>query len=81
MKQIIPRLAKKIARAGCNGVTGEIYRKAMISRYTYGLNGGDQFAYAFDARRGFPADADEAIRAARAGVRIDLDPGSGFLET
>lgn len=52
----------------------------MISWYTYGLNGGDQFAYAFDARRGFPADADEAIRAAGAGVRIDFDPGSGFLE-
>lgn len=55
----------------------------MISRgtyTTYGLNGGDQFAYAFDARRRFPADADEAIRAAGAGVGVDLDPGSGFLE-
>lgn len=52
----------------------------MISWYTHGLNGGDQFAYAFNARRRFPADADEAIRAAGAGVRIDLDPGSGFLK-
>lgn len=52
----------------------------MIPRYTHGLNGGDQFAYAFDARRRFPADADEAIRAAGTGVRIDLDPGSGFLK-
>lgn len=52
----------------------------MISWHTHGLNGGDQFAYAFDARRWLPADADEAVRAAGAGVRIDLDPGSGFLE-
>lgn len=60
--------------------TAKIYRKVMIPRYTYSLNGGDQFAYAFDARSGFSADADEAIRAAGAGVRIDLDPRSGFLE-
>jgi len=52
----------------------------MISRYTYCLNSGDQFAYAFNARRRFPADADETIRAAGTGVRVDLDPGSGFLE-
>lgn len=52
----------------------------MIWWYTHGLNGGDQFAYAFDARRRFPTDADEAIRAAGAGVGVDLDSGSGFLK-
>jgi len=52
----------------------------MISWCTHGLNGGDQFTYAFDARRWFPTDADEAIRAAGTGVRVDLDPGSGFLK-